>query len=681
MSNAAGARSFEPGQNIITLDGRYRVTGKVASATGDRFRLTDATGVTQVLTASQIEDKVVLSSRMSRIAARLKSIIAYNRSFDSIVKEAIRIAGLPVDEKINWANWFEMHFAKRMHGTIKLWDEDLADEAIEHVIVQELFSPKTDPKTGEKRTWNQKMDLSRAPNDVRNKSEAEQVTWYLEYILSKRYADAVAFTNKHYGWKGEEGKGGANTDEDGNPAQYSATQLFQEDENGQEHNILDTEDHAISQSTNSEDEDILSIRDEFSDYLENEFKSPTPERILKLFDLIIDSDTGKRAEYLKKFQQETGLSEASFKILMTQFKKALLGFEDVHGDAFGHNQLMKILRGVKQKSPVMASAMSSQRLTAFLTMAEVEDEKTAADRLPPPPPAPVAPTPTAQPVAPSAPGQVPQAAPVQNPSGSGTQPVQNPPNSNQPLQPQQPNVQRGTIAPEIPGENHVMASTTQKELLKKIEARKAARQKVAHNKFAALQRLAAEEPAEVESALGELAEALGGMSEALTNLKNNLDLGGVDDVDPEVAKAAKNKYAKNFRRIVAENPAELADAVNELWHSLDAIALGTEALADNLGIELSEEPELEGAEFEDPSFGEEDSVADEVPAEVEKESSETEEDSEPEEEAADVDEEVKEASGSDGWFIQDTDKKKASAVNKILASLKNMTASELEALL
>jgi hypothetical protein len=681
MSNLSAARSFEPGQNIITLNGRYRVTGKVASATGERYRLTDSAGVTQVLTAAQIEEKVVLSRRMARIAACFKTILAYNRNFDAMVKDSIYKAGLPVDESIDWSKWFDQKFAKRMHGTIKLWDEDLADEAIDHVITQELVFPKKDPKTGQMRTWNQKMDLSKAPKDVKERPEAEQITWYLQWIFSNRYDDAVQFTNKQYGWKGRDVDQLDTTDSttfdaDGNPVDYSSSQLFQEDENGNERNILDTEEHATSQSTHPEDADILSIRDEFAAYLEEEYKAPIPERVIKLFDLIIDSDTGKRAEYLKKFQQETGLSEASFKILMTQFKKALVGFEETHGEAFSQNELMKLLRGIKPPAAKPAPAMASgSRLASFFEVATEEDaeEKTAADRLPPPPPAPPPPpTTTAQPVAPSAPGQVPQAAPVQNPSGSGTAPV--PQNSNQPLQPQQPNVQRGTIAPEIPGENHVMAST-KKELLKKIEARKAARQKAAGTKFAKLRRLATEEPAEVESALGELAEALGGMSEALTNLKDNLDLGGTDSVDIEVAKAAKNKYAKNFRRLVAEAPEELANAVNELWHSLDAIAVGTEALADNLGIELSEEPELTEEEDTEHAFGENPHTEDEAAPE---ESDEPEDDVEEEEL---VEDEVKEASGSDGWFIQDKDKKKASAVNKILASLKNMSSSELEALL
>jgi hypothetical protein len=110
------------------------------------------------------------------------------------------------------------------------------------------------------------------------------------------------------------------------------------------------------------------------------------------------------------------------------------------------------------------------------------------------------------------------------------------------------------------------------------------------NKF----KRAAEQPAEVESALTELGQAFGELAQSTHNLKENLDLIAIPPVeeDPKAHVAAKSKYASKFRRLAEENPDAFANALIEVYNNLDEVAEGVENLADHMGIELVQEPEI-----------------------------------------------------------------------------------------
>lgn len=115
--------------------------------------------------------------------------------------------------------------------------------------------------------------------------------------------------------------------------------------------------------------------------------------------------------------------------------------------------------------------------------------------------------------------------------------------------------------------------------------------KTASSKWARLRQVAAEEPKEADAAIAELAEALGVMADSLHNLRTNLDL--IEAPKTASVKAriiATRKYAAKFRQIANEEPEIVADALNEVYHSLDDVAGAVETLAKNLGIELSLSP-------------------------------------------------------------------------------------------
>ena len=200
--------------------------------------------------------------------------------------------------------------------------------------------------------------------------------------------------------------------------------------------------------------------------------------------------------------------------------------------------------------------------------------------------------------------------------------------------------------------------TAREALRARIKARavaKAAAQKTitAAKKFAKLRRIAFEEPQEVDGALGQLAEGFAELSEALSQMVTNLDMGepGIPATASLKAHiAAKKNYAARFRRIAEEAPHQFEQAYNEVYLALDGLAEDMEVAADNLGIALAppldEAGGVPGIESEPAEIAEEEhEVVEEHPEEA---SPELEEHVEEEEE--------KEASGSGSdWFSTDRD--------------------------
>jgi hypothetical protein len=184
--------------------------------------------------------------------------------------------------------------------------------------------------------------------------------------------------------------------------------------------------------------------------------------------------------------------------------------------------------------------------------------------------------------------------------------------------------------------------TAREELRKKLQARKDERKTANTVKYARLRQVAAEEAKNVDEALTELAEFIGGLATAFTNLKDHLGLITAPKTAAlPVRLAAARKYAASFKRIAEETPEVIADALNEVYQSLDEVGHGIENLAQNMGIDLNLEESEEGLEVEGEEFA--NNVSEE------KESSD-----EPEEAPEMGDDEPKEASGSDS-FVTDRD--------------------------
>ena len=120
-------------------------------------------------------------------------------------------------------------------------------------------------------------------------------------------------------------------------------------------------------------------------------------------------------------------------------------------------------------------------------------------------------------------------------------------------------------------------------------------------RYGRLAEVAAKEPRKVAAALGELAEAASVIAASFASLRENLDLAEAPRAMSVAARiAARQKFAAEFRRVAEQQPEALAEALSELYHSIDEIASGIENLASNMGIELAvAEEEGEGAVLEE----------------------------------------------------------------------------------
>lgn len=149
---------------------------------------------------------------------------------------------------------------------------------------------------------------------------------------------------------------------------------------------------------------------------------------------------------------------------------------------------------------------------------------------------------------------------------------------------------------DLPMANSTKAS--REALRKKIAARKATKG-ASSPKWNRLRQVAAEEAKDVDSALTEVADALGNMADAMGNLREHLDLiEAPKTASLKVRVATSRRYASSFRRLADENPEVVADALSEVYHSLDDVAGAVENLAEHMGIELNLTPVEE-------AFGEE----------------------------------------------------------------------------
>jgi hypothetical protein len=100
-----------PGQTVQTVDwGFVRVFQKNASPAGIHF-IMQARKELKRLSIRQFADLGIVTPVMRRLATLVRSIVADRMSIDAIVKEAIRDAGYPVDNSMNWSAYLNKMYA------------------------------------------------------------------------------------------------------------------------------------------------------------------------------------------------------------------------------------------------------------------------------------------------------------------------------------------------------------------------------------------------------------------------------------------------------------------------------------------------------------------------------------------------------------------------------------------
>jgi hypothetical protein len=91
-------------------------------------------------------------------------------------------------------------------------------------------------------------------------------------------------------------------------------------------------------------------------------------------------------------------------------------------------------------------------------------------------------------------------------------------------------------------------------------------------------------------AMGELANNIRIVADSFSNLHDHLDF-AAPAAPARPTASMRSRYGAEFRRVADKNPELVAEALIELYRSLDKLCAGVENLASNLGIELPDEEE------------------------------------------------------------------------------------------
>lgn len=110
------------------------------------------------------------------------------------------------------------------------------------------------------------------------------------------------------------------------------------------------------------------------------------------------------------------------------------------------------------------------------------------------------------------------------------------------------------------------------------------------DKYAKFVRAAEEEPEELSESLSELSSAFSTLAESAEALVENLDLKPIEvEASIREKRASQAKFGAALRRLAAEEPEKVEEAVKEIYSSLDEVAVAIENLADHLGFSLEDE--------------------------------------------------------------------------------------------
>ena len=286
--------ALAPGQVVNAIDGSaLRVASKVAHDGEFLIRFADLNG-NVVKTPANFTP---VSPALARTAAWMRFVFAYNADFDQYVKEYIKAAGLPVDNSMNWAKWFQSIYPRKLYGVTR--DPEIVDEAIHQVIITALAHRKDLTK----------FDPNRLPEGARNQPLEKQVTTYLEWLFKKRVSEAYDFIKDRLQPEEE-----VSMEQPGDEESESDTSV----------NIVDTPENATpaNQTQVEEATDLSRLRDQFAAYLSEDESPREIEKLLVIYDFFTQH-TGRRlkiSDYEQYWKEKTGLGFDSLKPAYAKFQ-------------------------------------------------------------------------------------------------------------------------------------------------------------------------------------------------------------------------------------------------------------------------------------------------------------------------------------------------------------------------
>lgn len=533
MPMEAKAATYKVGSRLTSVlaspDKPLMIT-RSFSGEGGAFYTTDHVAH-KMVSSDHLSSDGYVPNGLRRIARGLR-MVAYNADFDMYVKDIIREHGLPVDDTIDWAKWLDGTFYRVAPG-----NAEVKDEAIHHVIIENLLV-----RDALGNNFSNGQAIPGKMNDaiINGMSVDQQVTWYLKQMFKFRVSEAIDWVIKHI-----------NNRNRTTPMEHST-------EEGETFNIIDLQDSARTNDKNENldnleyQAEIKEFTDAFFPWLKQTLGEDRGNRFAQLFTLLESSTDSEWDEVVAKFETEMDRSVNWLdKNILTLSKYIRQFFNETK---FNPSSILvrllndydaRRLKKVKSKEqrnsesvqePIPAKASSLRKETIMPSnKRESLREKLAKNR---------------------------QASMKPKKARTVREILES----------------KRTAAQPAPKRASVRTPLTNK--------------KAATNKYAALVRIAAEEPEQFESALVELKEFYTEQAEKVDALLSNTVEPEVElpkEASVRVRLAAKRKNTNRFanlRRIAEETPEEFGEALVELYVGLDEGAEAIENLADNTGVEL-----------------------------------------------------------------------------------------------
>lgn len=395
---------YEPGQIVTDISGNhYRVASKIASPAGTLFRFTDTQG-------KLATDVIPVTPTFARFASSMRFHLAYNKDFDLYIRAYCEQLGLPIplgrdNKPMQWAKWLERYIAPKLyvnHATSVGGDnvEAMKDEAIHEMLFTELGHRNVLGKFHE--------IMKRYPKEVRKQSVGQQITDYLinvfrwrieemnrkikEQMGEKQYAtdvpcDKCEGEGRIGDRKCSKCKGKGTIKGEGT---FSQVPLVQDvDDEGEEFNILETEEHSKSlgefQSTESA-HDISKFREGFYGWLKTHQSERSAKWFITLFDIYWqwvsessenESSEGRpaympaRRELEPLWAETTQLSNASLYEYIGRLATMLERYIQENRHDLGEgNIFVKLIDGIhQQRENIRKKQKSKQPMPAHASLA------------------------------------------------------------------------------------------------------------------------------------------------------------------------------------------------------------------------------------------------------------------------------------------------------------------------
>lgn len=352
-------KSFKIGTFVRSFGHRpFTVTAAINLGNNFKVEAKYANGLTRILSKQQLTT-IAKNTFSFNKAANMTTHKAYNADFDLYVKEAIRMAGLPVDEDMNWSSYLEKAYKSISN------DPEVRDEAAHHQIIIHLYHLET----------LKKFDPSKSP--APNEPLAKQVTIYLKQMFSHSVSKARDWVRKNFGY-GKQIK-----DESGETREFGReVQPDYIDESGESRSIFDTQDFGVTDDMSEMEgqEDIEEFKKEFEPFLKKRFGKIVSPNMIVLFDLLLNNSEDDKRDLYTKFNEITDKSESYFKKAIINLRSAMSEFAE-SSEISPSNKIIKLINAYKsellniQEEEVPMSKEKSSRLAALLESKRKEAKK------------------------------------------------------------------------------------------------------------------------------------------------------------------------------------------------------------------------------------------------------------------------------------------------------------------